>query len=58
MKDSYLQSLLGENENIILVTHRHWLVLVGEIITEIILSVALFVLTMTSLHPPALHKTK
>ena len=27
MKDSYLHSLLGENEQIILVEHQHWLVL-------------------------------
>ena len=44
MKDKYLKSLLGENEQVLFTTHQHWLVLLGEIITEIILSIALIVL--------------
>jgi len=44
MSDKYLKSLLGQNEQVLFVTHQHWLVLVGEILSEIILSVALVVL--------------
>jgi membrane protein YdbS with pleckstrin-like domain len=44
MSDSYLKSLLGENEQVLFVTHKHWLVLLGEIISECLLSVALVVL--------------
>ena len=44
MSDSYLKNLLGENEQVLFVTHQHWLVLVGEILREIVLSVALVVL--------------
>jgi uncharacterized membrane protein YdbT with pleckstrin-like domain len=38
MNDRYLHSLLGENEKVLLVTHRHWFVLVEQILVEIILS--------------------
>jgi uncharacterized membrane protein YdbT with pleckstrin-like domain len=44
MNDTYLNNLLGENEQVLFATHQHWLVLVGEILSEIILSVALVVL--------------
>jgi uncharacterized membrane protein YdbT with pleckstrin-like domain len=44
MSDKYLKSLLGENEQVLFVTHQHWLVLAGEILSEVILSVALVVL--------------
>jgi len=44
MSDKYLKNLLGENEQVLFVTHQHWLVLVGEILTEIVMSVALVVL--------------
>lgn len=44
MSDNYLKSLLGENEQILFVTHQHWLVLAGEIISEVLLSVAVVVL--------------
>lgn len=44
MADTYLQQLLGDDEQIILVTRRHWLVLVGEILSEAVLTVALAVL--------------
>jgi uncharacterized membrane protein YdbT with pleckstrin-like domain len=44
MSDRYLKSLLGNNEQVLFVTHQHWLVLLGEIITEIVLSIALIVL--------------
>ncbi len=42
MKDTYLQSLLGENEHIILVTHQHWFKLLQAILVEIVL----FILTV------------
>jgi len=38
MPDPYLKSLLASNEKIHLVTHRHWFVLVEQILVEIILS--------------------
>ena len=44
MSDKYLKSLLGENEQILFVTHHHWLVLVGEILAETLLTVAVVVL--------------
>lgn len=43
MSDKYLKSLLGESEQVLFVTHQHWLVLVGEILLESLLSVALIV---------------
>ncbi len=44
MADTYLKSLLGENEQILFVTHRHWTVLAVEILSETILAIALIVL--------------
>lgn len=44
MRDSYLHSVLGENEDILLVTRQHWLVLLGEILVEAVLAVAIIVL--------------
>jgi len=44
MSDNYLKSLLGKNEQVLFVTHQHWLVLAGEIISEVLLSVAVVVL--------------
>lgn len=41
---SYLKSLLGKNEQIILIAHQHGLVLVGEILSESVLTLALIVL--------------
>jgi uncharacterized membrane protein YdbT with pleckstrin-like domain len=35
---------LGENEQVLFVTHQHWLVLAGEILIETLLSIALIVL--------------
>jgi uncharacterized membrane protein YdbT with pleckstrin-like domain len=43
MSDKYLKSLLCENEQVLFVTHQHWLVLAGEILSESLLSVALVV---------------
>ena len=44
MSDNYLKRLLGENEQVLFVTHHHWLVLFGEILAESLLSVVLVVL--------------
>jgi len=40
MTDSYLKSLLGEHEQVLFVTHQHWLVLFAEILSESILALA------------------
>ena len=37
MRDSYLQQLLAKDEEIILVTRRHWLFLLGAILPELLL---------------------
>lgn len=44
MQDRYLKQLLGANEKPILVTRQHWLVLLAEIITELILTIVTFAL--------------
>ena len=44
MSNKYLKSLLGENEQVLFVTHHHWLVLAGEILAETLLTVAVVVL--------------
>ncbi|MEW6718681.1 MAG: PH domain-containing protein [Chloroflexota bacterium] len=38
MKDSYLNKLLGSKEKLIVVTRQHWLILLGEIFTEMVLA--------------------
>ena len=38
------KNMLGQNEQVLFVTHQHWLVLAGEILSECILAVALAVL--------------
>lgn len=43
MSEKYLRKLLGENEQVLFVTHQHWLVLLGEIISECLLMVAVIV---------------
>jgi hypothetical protein len=43
MSDKYLKSLLGDNEEVLFVTHQHWLVLAGEILSESLLTVGLIV---------------
>ena len=43
-KDGYLQSLLSQDEKILYITHRHWLVLLTEILSELVLAIALIVL--------------
>jgi hypothetical protein len=41
MADRYLINLLGENEHILFVTRQHWLVLFGEILSEMIIAAVL-----------------
>lgn len=44
MADRYLKNLLGKNEQILFTTHQHWLILLGEILSESILTLALTIL--------------
>ncbi len=44
MADTYLNKLLGENERIVYVTRQHWIVLAGEIVSEVVLAIAYTVL--------------
>jgi uncharacterized membrane protein YdbT with pleckstrin-like domain len=47
MANRYLLNLLGENEQILFVTRQHWLVLFVEILSEMVLAVALaFLITL------------
>lgn len=47
MANRYLISLLGENEQILFVTRQHSLVLLGEILSELVLAIALsFLITL------------
>jgi len=39
MKDTYLKRLLGEREEILLVTHQHWFKLLKAILVEIVLAI-------------------
>ena len=53
MHDSYLRSLLAENEQILFVAHRHWTVLAAEILSESVLALALIVLVTLLLVIPS-----
>jgi uncharacterized membrane protein YdbT with pleckstrin-like domain len=44
MADSYLNKLLGDNEQVMFVARRHWTVLALEVLSETILAIALIVL--------------
>jgi uncharacterized membrane protein YdbT with pleckstrin-like domain len=46
MADSYLNNLLGDKEEILLVDHQHWLVLLEEITSELLLSIAIIILVV------------
>jgi uncharacterized membrane protein YdbT with pleckstrin-like domain len=57
MMDSYLKNLLGKNEKVLLVARQHWLVLLGEIASELTISVFLtlmIVVIAIALNPLAL----
>ena len=47
MAGHYLQSLLGDRENIILATRHHWFVLASSILLEIFLILVIFAATLT-----------
>ena len=55
MKDKYLNSMLADYENILLITRQHWIVLFQYIFAEIILSfgIILVVILIFALFPPA-----
>ena len=44
MTNGYLNNLLAENEEVLLVTRQHWIVLFAEILPETILTIALVIL--------------
>ena len=44
MTNGYLNNLLAENEEVLLVTRQHWIVLLAEILPETILTIALVIL--------------
>ena len=43
MAGSYLESLLGENEEILLITRQHWFLLVSATLLEIVFSIVIIV---------------
>lgn len=45
MAKGYIDSLLGENEQILLVSRQHWFNLIGSILLEIIIIILLIVIT-------------
>jgi uncharacterized membrane protein YdbT with pleckstrin-like domain len=48
MTKSYLESLLGEHEKILLTTRQHWLILAGSIFLEIVLILLIFAGSVTA----------
>jgi membrane protein YdbS with pleckstrin-like domain len=46
MAGHYLQSLLGDRENIILATRHHWFVLASSIVLEVVLILIIFIATI------------
>jgi len=57
MAKNYTQSMLGENERILLITRQHWFVLLSAILAEIVVTLiviaAITALTVFSLNPLA-----
>ena len=49
MAKDYLEEMLGENEQILLRARKHWSILFGNIVLEIVLIIALVVLSLTLL---------
>lgn len=50
----YVASLMGENEEIIYLTRRHWFVFIGSILVEIVIVIVLAIITLlvTAFLPP------
>lgn len=44
MSPTYLKRLLGDNEQILLTTHQHWIVLIEQILVEIVLAAVTIIL--------------
>jgi len=44
MADRYLKNLLGKNEQILFATRQHWLILLSEILSESVITLALAIL--------------
>lgn len=57
MAKTYLQGLLGENEEILLETHQHWFVLFGKIFLELLLIGLLLggIVVAVTYYPPAIY---
>ena len=58
MAKTYLEGLLGENEQILLETHQHWFVLFGKIFLELVLIVLIAVGSLigsTTFEPRAIY---
>ena len=55
MAKSYVQSMLGKNEHVVLATRQHWFVLFSAITAEIIISLVIIagVSAATFYFPPA-----
>lgn len=49
MAKTYLESLLGENERIILITRQHWFLMVSAIIAELIATIVILVVVTIAL---------
>jgi uncharacterized membrane protein YdbT with pleckstrin-like domain len=53
MKKTYLESMLGENERILLVTRQHWFVLTSMIVLEVVVTLAVLVaITIATFNAP------
>lgn len=48
MSPSYLESLLGQREKIILTARQHWFILIGSILLEVVLILLIFAATITA----------
>jgi uncharacterized membrane protein YdbT with pleckstrin-like domain len=56
MADKYIQSLMGENEKMLLITRQHWFVLFRAIVAEILIILILIAasIAVSVAYPPAL----
>jgi len=45
MSDQYLQKLLGQDEKVLRVARQHWTLLIGQVLPEVLLFIAIIVLT-------------
>jgi hypothetical protein len=48
MADKYIQSMMGQNERIVLVTRQHWFVLLSSIVAEIIVTLIVVGVTIAT----------